>query len=249
MAGEWARVERRLDDYLSEREQVDKIREFFKENGAWMLFTLAAVTFGFSGWKWWQRHQDAQGQAAGARYQQVLDALTRDDRGAADKIQQGLRADFGNSPYADQGDLALARANVEGGHLPDAEQHLISVMNGSRDQELRLVARLRLARVQIAADKPKDALKTLSGAEPKGFASGYAQARGDALLATGDRAGALAAYREALAAPVQGMVDAQSVQRKIDDLGGNADAPGPPAKAPPGAVPMRTGPAAPGAKP
>src|SRR5215472_12370955 len=171
MAGQWARVERRLDDYLSEREQVDKIREFFKENGAWMLFTLAAVTFGFSGWKWWQRHQDAQGQAAAARYQQVLDALSREDLGAADKIQQGLRADFAKSPYSDQGDLALARANVEDGHLADAEQHLMTVMNSSPDDALRLVARLRLARVQIAADQPKDALKTLSGTEPKGFAA------------------------------------------------------------------------------
>jgi predicted negative regulator of RcsB-dependent stress response len=242
-------VEKRLDEYLSEREQVDKIREFFKENGAWMLFTLAAVTFGFSGWKWWQRHEDTQGQAAAARYQQVLDALTRDDRGAADKLQQGLRADYSKSPYADQGDLALARANIEGQHLADAEQHLITVMNGSRDEELRLVARLRLARVQLAADRPKDALKTLSGAEPKGFAAAYAQARGDALLATGDRAGALAAYREALADPIQGLVDTQTVQLKIDDLGGSAGAAGPPAKAPPGAVPMGAAPVPPGAKP
>jgi len=245
-----SRAERRLDEYLSEREQVDKIREFFKENGAWMLFTLAAVTFGFSGWKWWQRHQDAQGQAAGARYQQVLDALSRDDRGAADKIMQGLRADYGKSPYADQGDLALARANVEAGHLADAEQHLTTVMNTSHDDELRLIARLRLARVQLEAGNPKDTLKTLSGTEPKSFAPAYAQVRGDALLATGDRTGALAAYREALASPVQGIVDQQVVQLKIDDLGGSVGAAGPPAKAPPGALPTRPGPViGPGAKP
>ena len=44
-----------------------------------------------------------------------------------------------------------------------------------------------------------DALKTLSAVDPGAFAGRFAEVRGDALRAKGDRAGALKAYREAQA--------------------------------------------------
>ena len=71
------------------------------------------------------------------------------------------------------------------------------MLSATRDAELALIARLRLARVQLAQGKADDALKTLDAAKPGAFAARYAEVRGDALLAKGDRAGALKAYREA----------------------------------------------------
>jgi predicted negative regulator of RcsB-dependent stress response len=45
-----------------------------------------------------------------------------------------------------------------------------------------------------------DALATLNAVQPGAFAGRYAEVRGDALLAKGDRNGALKAYREAQSA-------------------------------------------------
>jgi len=62
------------------------------------------------------------------------------------------------------------------------------------------VVRLRIARLQIEQNRLDDALATLNAVQPGAFASRYAEVRGDALLAKGDRNGALKAYREAQSA-------------------------------------------------
>jgi predicted negative regulator of RcsB-dependent stress response len=54
--------------------------------------------------------------------------------------------------------------------------------------------------VQVDQNQADAAIATLAGAEAGAFAPRFAEVRGDALLAKGDRAGALAAYREARAA-------------------------------------------------
>ena len=65
----------------------------------------------------------------------------------------------------------------------------------------RLIARLRLARVQAAQGKYDDALATLKVEEPGEFAPRLADTRGDVLLAKGDRDGALREYLAARCAP------------------------------------------------
>ena len=59
------------------------------------------------------------------------------------------------------------------------------------DPRLALTARLRLARVQVDQNQADAALATLAGPEAGAFAPRFAEVRGDALLAKGDRAGAL----------------------------------------------------------
>ena len=120
-------------------------------------------------------------------------------------------------------ELALARFHVEEGKFAEAAKYLADVMNSSEDEQLQLVARLRLARVQRAEGKLDEALATLNGAQPGGYAPAYAVVRGDVLLEKGDRAGALAAYREAMAAKDDGQVDRELLQLKIDDAGGGAE--------------------------
>ncbi len=96
-------------------------------------------------------------------------------------------------------------------------------MEGSDDPQLRLLARVRIARVQITENNADAALKTLEGAEPGGFAARFDEVRGDALLAKGDRAGALAAWRKAEAAAGgkgdrPATVDLEGLRLKIWDL-------------------------------
>ena len=87
----------------------------------------------------------------------------------------------------------------------------------TRDPQLALLARLRLARVQVDAGKADDALKTLS-VEAGAFDPRYAEVRGDALLAKGDRNGALEQYRTARAAGATGAAGADTVDADLLDL-------------------------------
>jgi predicted negative regulator of RcsB-dependent stress response len=102
------------------------------------------------------------------------------------------------SPYADQSDLVLARAAVELRKLDEAAQHLRLVMDGSKDAELRSVARARLARVLIEQAKYDDAVALLGIADAGPYAALYHELRGDAYAGKGDAGSARREYDEAL---------------------------------------------------
>jgi predicted negative regulator of RcsB-dependent stress response len=83
---------------------------------------------------------------------------------------------------------------------------------------LALVARERLARVQIAQNAPEAALATLAAVDPGSFAPRYHEVRADAFEAKKDFPAALKEYRAARAADGSGIVDPESLDLKIGDL-------------------------------
>lgn len=211
-----------MEDYLTETDQWEAVKRWLRENGAWMVAGVIIGVGALLGYRWWDERQTTHAYTAQARYADVVTALGRADKTRAIELADQLRKEFSNTPYADQADLVLARAHVDLGEFEEAARRLQAVMNNSDDPELRLIARERLARVQVAQNRPDDALKTLAGAEPGAFNARYAEIRGDALLQKGDTAGALAAYQEALAAAEPGVVDAGLLQLKVNDLGATA---------------------------
>ena len=100
-------------------------------------------------------------------------------------------------------------------------------MDGTADHALSLVARERLARVEIAQSKPDAALATLAAVEPGSFAARFHEVRAEAYAAKNDSASALKEYRAARAADTNGTLDPQSLDLQINDL--VADEPPPPA--------------------
>jgi predicted negative regulator of RcsB-dependent stress response len=220
-----------VDDYLSEKEQWERLKAWLRDNGAWIVAGIVVGVLGLAGWRWWQDRQERIALEAGGKYEQLLESLGRSDRTRGVSLADELRRDYSSSPFVDQADLALARSYVEAGDLPKAAERLKSVADGSRDEELRLVARLRLARVQIAQGKADDALATLGSVQQAGaFAPRFEEVRGDAYLAKGDRKAALDSYRKARGGDVVGgVVDTELLDLKIRDLvadaGGGAAAP------------------------
>lgn len=221
------------DEYLTDEEQVEAVKHFIVENGPWLLAGAllgAALLFGY---RFYQSHRNNRALAAATLFEQMTTALDRNDRAGAQRIAAEITGGYDGTPYADQAELALARLSVDDGRLPAAAAELAHVAGTSKDDELKKVARLRLARVQIAMGKPDEALRTLSGADPGAFAALYHEVRGDALYAKKDRSGAVAEYRSALAASDPRYGDNALLSLKIADLGA---APSGPAAAPPAAA-------------
>ena len=218
-----------MEDYLSEKEQWEWLKAQVRENAPAALLAVAVVAAGVLGWRWWQGHLDAARLEAGARYTQIVQALERDDRTRALTLLGELERDYARSPYTDQARLLAARAYVDSGELERAAGELGTVAESSKDSDLALIARLRLARVQIAQGKPDSALATLGGVEPGAFGPRYHEVRGDAYYAKGDRAAARKEYRAAQ--PREGG-DAL-LALKIADLSADTPAPAPPVPATP----------------
>jgi predicted negative regulator of RcsB-dependent stress response len=104
----------------------------------------------------------------------------------------------------------------------DAMQMLDWVINNSKDDNLKLLARLRLARVKLMVGDPQAAVSALASVQPGGFAALYDEVRGDAYIKLGQLDKARAAYRQALNKWTPDMGDKSLVQMKLDDLTGGS---------------------------
>ena len=214
-----------MDDYLSEKEQWEWLKGQVRENATAALVAIVVVAAAVFGWRWWQAHQDAREIQAGNKYMQMVQSLERGDRTQPLVLLGELERDYPGSPYTDQARLLAARVYVDEAQLDQASRELATVAEHSKDQELARVARLRLARVQIAQGKPDSALATLGAdAAPGAFAARYHEVRGDAYYAKGDRPSALKEYVSAQTAGAEG-TDTALLQLKITDLQGAGAAP------------------------
>jgi predicted negative regulator of RcsB-dependent stress response len=207
-----------LEDYLSEKEQWDAIKGGIREYGPWIVAGVAIGAAGLGGWWWYQQHRDDVALQASAKYEQAMESFDRGNRTAAFVSLGELERDYPGSPYVDQAKLFAARTYVEAGELDKAANELQAVAADSKDPELVLLARMRLARVQIAQQKPGLALATLSGVQAGAFAPQFHEIQGDAYYAKGDKASALKEYISAKTGSFGSSPGEGELDLKIADL-------------------------------
>jgi predicted negative regulator of RcsB-dependent stress response len=212
-----------VDEYLSEREQAEQLRQWLRENWIWLVAGVALTVGGYYGYRAWQSRESSRALAAGQRFASMLDAIGNDRRDEGLRLAGELTGEYSDTPYADQAALVLARLDVDSGNLAAAEKRLAGVADSSKDPDLRIVARLRLARVQLAQGRYADALASLDAVPSAAVNARVLELRGDVQRAQGDQAAALAQLRKAKAAAVadpdnRAQVDMELLQLKIDEL-------------------------------
>src|ERR1700761_4175869 len=136
----------------------------------WILAGVVVGACAIFGWQWWNAHIDKINGEASTKYEQLQADLSKGDRTGALILISELQRDYASTPYVDQAHLAMARVYVDSQELDKAATELQAVSQHSKDKQLALVARVRLARVQIAQQKADDALATLDGTDPGAFA-------------------------------------------------------------------------------
>jgi predicted negative regulator of RcsB-dependent stress response len=204
----------------SEDEQWERAKEWLKGNGLWIIAGIAIGAGGLGGYRWYEQRRNLQAETASQRYEEMIDAFSRNDRTRGMTLVAELNRDYGWTPYGALGTLFAARVQVEANELAQAAVGLKSVMDSAHDEEIKLIARMRLARVLAAQGKYDDALATLKVDNAGEFAPRFADTRGDVLLAKGDRAGALREYLAARSGAESGRIDVDLLDLKIRDLGG-----------------------------
>jgi predicted negative regulator of RcsB-dependent stress response len=207
------------EEYLTDDEQLEEVKRYVREYAPVLIIGALLGAGGLFGWRYYQSYQTERGLKAAGQFAQLSATLQGKDDAKSRQVAADLIKDYPSSPYADQAKLVLARIDVDAGQDANAVGPLTEVMSGSKDAELRQIARLRLARVLIDQGKPDDAIKLLSEANPGSFAGRYHEVHADALYAKKDTAGAITEYKAALDAADAGGVDAAMVEMKLADLG------------------------------
>ena len=208
-----------MDDLLSEKEQIDQIRSWWSEYGAYVIGGIvigAGLLFGINQY---QAKQLAAEHAASSAYEALLIQIVDGDLDAAEATANEIATSYDQTTYVGQAGLAIARLYMDKNRDQDAADALMAVVDGDADSELKHVARLRLARIYLYQDKAQEAVDLLAAEEGGAFASSYGEVLGDAYAALGRVAEAQDAYQKVLLDPLsQGTVDQQLVQWKALDL-------------------------------
>jgi predicted negative regulator of RcsB-dependent stress response len=180
--------------YETEEQQVQAIKQFWKDNG---VAIIAGAVIGL-GLLWgWRAYNDSQikgKEEASAAYNASLDTLVNDENN--DKLSAFI-TDQKDSGYAPLAAMVLANDAVQKEDYETAKTSLQSVIQG--DKDIADIARLRLANIHIQLGEADQALSVLNSVVAKAFTNQVEELKGDALLAKGDFDGAKNAYTLAMA--------------------------------------------------
>ncbi len=204
---------------LQEQEQLDELKAFWKKYGNPITAVLMAALTAYAGWTAWQWWQRDQATKAGAVYEELDRAATAGDAERVARVFADLRDRYPRTTWAAQGGLLTAQQQFDKGQPDAAATTLAWVVEHARVDELKTLARLRLAAVQWAQKQPDAALKTLEPKPAPGFEGLVADRRGDLLLAQGKADEARAAYQAAYAALGERVDYRRLVEAKLASLG------------------------------
>jgi predicted negative regulator of RcsB-dependent stress response len=204
-----------VDLNLSEEEQVEALKKWWKENGRSMIVGVVLGLGAVFGWQAWNQHQQGVADEASARFEQLSLAVGAGNRESAAAQAESLIQDHKGSAYATFAALELAKIKLAAGDSAGAEAQLKWAMENGNDGSFRQIARLRLARLMFGAGRSEEAKAVLDKAGADSFQGEFAELRGDIARKEGDTDSARTAYREALD---KGVSNASLVQMKLDDL-------------------------------
>ena len=205
---------------LEEQEKLDDLKAWWEQNSKYVsaaIVAVALVVIGVQGWRWYQRTQAEQ---ASVLYQAVSQAARANDVSKAKEPASQIVDRFARTAYAPRAALLYAKMLYDGGDKPGARAQLQWVVDHASEDELKAIARFRLAQAMLDEKQYDEALRTLDVKTDDAFAGLFADLKGDILAPMGKNAEAKAAYEIALA-----KIDPKSpyrafVQVKFDALGG-----------------------------
>jgi predicted negative regulator of RcsB-dependent stress response len=209
---------------LEEQEQIDSLKTWWKMYGNLVTGVVVAASIAviaWQGWNWYQRNQTAQ---AAAIYGVLEQAAALRDGQKVKSAAGELTEKFGGTSYAWLGALVAAKQSFDSGDLKTARAQLTWAADNAKD-EVKDLARLRLAAVLLDEKAYDEALKQLESPHAAAFDARFLELKGDVLTAQGKLPEARTAYKAALdksettTAARGGGGGRELLRQKLDSLG------------------------------
>ena len=203
-------------EFETEEQQVEALKSWWRENARAVIAGVAIGGGAILGWTLWQNHQEDQAVAASDAWTQTIEAADAGDAETVQRLADTLVDEYSGTLYAAYGQLAAARVAIESERLDDAATRLAWVADEASQDDVRLIARIRLARVDGARGEVQTGLERLPSDYPEAFTGLIEEARGDLLVLGDDPEAARAAYQ---AARDSGLAaDPEALGMKLDAL-------------------------------
>lgn len=186
---------------FDDSDELARFKNWWSNNGRSLIVGVVVGLVIVAGWYGWGWYQDRQARQAAQLYGQVSQALGQEklSAGATEAIDK-LKADYPKTPYTTSAVMTLGRYRLVHGASDQAAEQFGWVVEYAGDAGLRSLARARQARAIWNQGQSDKALALLEDHDSTpGFASLYAEIKGDILLAQDKKEPAHSAYETARA--------------------------------------------------
>jgi len=205
---------------LQEQEQVETLKAWWKDNGKWVLLTLAIILGGYGGMQGWQAYKTNQALAASTLFFDLAKQVESGDPKRVNDAATAVVNSYGGSAYAPRANLLAAQINLQVGDPARAKTQLQWVLKNASEDGLKNVARLNLAAILLDEKSFAEAQELLEAPHPDSYDNLYADLKGDVLIAQGKKEEARAAYQKALDKTDSKSRYSALIRMKLDALGG-----------------------------
>jgi predicted negative regulator of RcsB-dependent stress response len=203
-----------VEIYSTEEQQVDAIKQFWKDYGSSIVLGAVVGLGGLYGWNTYSDAKVAKAQQASEAFQ-TLSAQASDEAALSVGIESFAK-EHGQAGYQAMLELLLAKSAAEAGEFAKAEAALERVIAAKPSAGLDMVATLRLARLQAEQGQLDAAIATLDKVSDSAFAAQRDELKGDFLVRQGDMEKAKSAYQAAM--DNGGVSASPALKMKFDNL-------------------------------
>jgi predicted negative regulator of RcsB-dependent stress response len=209
-----------MDDNLTDQQQAEVVKQWLKDNGLSILFSIGLGISAYFGLQFYQQSQLKESESASRLYAEVEFALKQQRMSQAQNLLQEMDNSFSGSPYQQQSHLAMAKLHMDSLDYDNAIIQLEFVMENAIDESFEHIARLRIARIMVEQDELDGALTLLNSvsASPIAYAPYYEGIKGDIYSAQGQLEKAKVAYSLALDSLEPGNFDFDFIKMKSDQI-------------------------------
>ncbi|USD55410.1 YfgM family protein [Vibrio sp. SCSIO 43155] len=202
-----------MELYDTEEQQVEAIKDWWKENGKAVIIGAVVGLGGLFGWRYYQDSVIQASEAASQSYTTVMNALQTKGADAQADIQAFIDSNKVKE-YSVLAALQLAKVQVDAKDLSAALEQLKWAKSNTKDAALTPLISYRIARIEAEMGNFDAANAELGKVTDAAWTGRIAELRGDIALRQGDKEAAYTAYTEA-----QQAADASpALQMKLDDL-------------------------------
>lgn len=185
------------DIHLTEEEQVERIKSWWKQNALSILLGVGGGLGLVFGYQYWNQQKITVAENASAEFQQVVDNASPNLEELSN-ISSRFKAEYANTPYAVKVALLSAKHAVENNALDSAATELQWVVGNADDEFTQHLARTRLANILVEQNQLEEAKKIITIADKGSFESSYYEVEGDIERLQKNFNAAKSAYEKAL---------------------------------------------------
>lgn len=205
---------------LEEQEQLAALKAWWKQYGNLVLTAITLAMLALAAWNGWSWYRASRTAEAASLYETLQKAARANDFKAARDASGTLLEKYPGTVYGPLAALVSAKINYQAGDLKTAKAQLQWVIDNTREEPLKSIARLRLAHVLVDEKAYDEALKVVSAKPSPAFEALFGAMRGDVHLVQKNKAEARSAYVAALEkADSKDTTLREQLRLKIDALG------------------------------